>query len=104
MKLLHLLSIILHFITIMDDDINEAGKQFFIVALEIVDAINMELIARGHTHNPASITCTILDNDGKTGFDNIGHTLTCIQGEVISSLSRLPYLLVHITLEDTIAF
>ena len=60
------------FITIMDDEINEAGKQFFIVALEIVDAINMELIARGPMHNSASITCTILDNDGKTGFDRLG--------------------------------
>ena len=49
------------FITIVDDDINEAGRQFLIVAMEIIDAMNMELIIW------QTMTCTILDNDGKLG-------------------------------------
>ena len=48
-------------IPIVDDDKDEADIQFFIVALEIVDAVNMDLIDIGRTFSRG----IIVDNDGK---------------------------------------
>ena len=48
-------------IHIVDDDIDEAYRQFFIATLEIVDAVNMDLIDVGRTFSRA----IIVDNDGK---------------------------------------
>ena len=47
-------------IPIIDDDKDEASLQFFIVALEIVDAINMDLINIGR----ATTMGIIVDNEG----------------------------------------
>ena len=47
-------------IHIVDDDKDEANIQYFIVALEIVDAVNMDLI---HIDR-ASSQCVIIDDDG----------------------------------------
>ena len=48
-------------IPIVDDDKDEADIQFFIVFLEIVDAVNMDLINIGRAFS----SCIIVDNDGK---------------------------------------
>ena len=47
-------------IPIVDDDKDEASLQFFIVALEIVDAINIDLINMGR----ATTRGIIVDNEG----------------------------------------
>ena len=47
------------FISVVDDDVNEAAVQFFIAYLELVDAVNSELIML-----PRVICrCLITDND-----------------------------------------
>ena len=48
-------------IPIVDDDKDEADIQFFIVFLEVVDAVNMDLIDIGRTFSRG----IIVDNDGK---------------------------------------
>ena len=48
-------------IPIVDDDKDEADFQFFIAFLEVVDAVNMDLIDIGR-HFSRGI---IVDNDGK---------------------------------------
>ena len=48
-------------IPIVDDDKDEADIQFFIVFLEVVDAVNMDLIDIGRTFSKG----IIVDNDGK---------------------------------------
>ena len=48
-------------IPIVDDDKDEAYRQFFIAVLEIVDAVNMDLIDVGRTFSRG----IIVDNDGK---------------------------------------
>ena len=48
-------------IPIMDDDKDEADIQFFIAFLEVVDAVNMDLIDIGRTFSRG----IIVDNDGK---------------------------------------
>lgn len=49
------------FIPITDDEIDEAEVQFFIVFLEILEAVNFDLI----TVSRANATCVIVDNDGE---------------------------------------
>ena len=51
-------SVLIH---IVDDDKDEAYRQFFIATLEIVDAVNMDLINIGRAFSRA----IIVDNDGK---------------------------------------
>ena len=51
-------------IPIVDDDKNEADIQFFIVFLEVTDAVNMDIIDIGRT----SSRCKIVDNDGKYNY------------------------------------
>ena len=48
-------------IPIVDDDKDEADIQFFIASLEVVDAVNMDLIDIGRTFSRG----IIVDNDGK---------------------------------------
>ena len=48
-------------IPIVDDDKDEADIQFFIAFLEVVDAVNMDLIDIGRTFSRG----IIVDNDGK---------------------------------------
>jgi len=48
-------------IMIVDDEIDEAEEQFFIVYLEIIEAVEPNLI----TITRANSTCIIVDNDGK---------------------------------------
>ena len=49
------------FIPIVDDDKDEANIQYFIVTLEIVDAINLNLISIGHAFTRG----IIVDNDSE---------------------------------------
>ena len=49
------------FISIVDDEINEADHQYFIVFLEIIGAVNFDLIEIGRNVS----TCIIIDNDGE---------------------------------------
>jgi hypothetical protein len=49
------------FIDVTDDDVNEAHVQTFIVFLEIVDAVSLDLI----TITRSNSICVIIDNDGK---------------------------------------
>ena len=49
------------FIPIVDDEINEAWKQVFVVLLQVEEAVNSDLI----TITRADSTCVIIDNDGK---------------------------------------
>jgi hypothetical protein len=49
------------FINVTDDDVNEAREQTFIVFLEIVDAVSLDLL----TITRSNSTCVIVDNDGK---------------------------------------
>ena len=55
------ISVIRALIPIVDDVIDEADNQFFIVFLEVVDAVNMDLVDIGRTLSRG----TIVDNDGK---------------------------------------
>ena len=48
-------------IPIVDDDKDEADIQFFIAFLEVVDAVNIDLIDIGRTFSRG----IIVDNDGK---------------------------------------
>ena len=48
-------------VPIVDDVIDEADNQFFIVFLEVVDAVNMDLVDIGRTFSRV----IIVDNDGK---------------------------------------
>ena len=48
-------------IRIFDDEINEAQEQSFVVLLEIVDAVNPDLISISRS----SSTCHIIDGDGE---------------------------------------
>lgn len=48
-------------VAIVDDEINEA-QQFFVVLMEVVDAVNPKLL--NNTDRNISM-CTILDNDGE---------------------------------------
>ena len=50
------------FVRIFDDEINEASEQVFVVLLEIVDAVNPDLIVMFRS---STVTCRILDNDGE---------------------------------------
>ena len=48
-------------IVIIDDEVNEAGVQYFVAHLEVVEAVNIQLIQISR-----SITdCLIIDNDSK---------------------------------------
>jgi hypothetical protein len=58
------------FIDITDDDVNEAREQTFIVFLEIVDAVSLDLLTITRSNSP----CVIVDNDGK-GRSVIGYDL-----------------------------
>lgn len=49
-------------IPVVDDDINEATEQFFVVHMEVLEAPNPEQITGDQ--QDVSI-CTILDNDSK---------------------------------------
>ena len=51
------------FIPIVDDDINEAASQYFVVHIELLSAVNPALIQVPR----ATSNCIILDNDGKLG-------------------------------------
>ena len=50
------------FIAIVDDDVDEATQQFFVVHLEIVNAVNLSLISLSRTFS----TCIVVDNDSKS--------------------------------------
>ena len=54
-------SVLIH---IVDDDKDEAYRQFFIATLEIVDAVNMDLINIGRAFTRG----IIVDNDGKYNY------------------------------------
>ena len=45
----------------MDDEINEAPQQVFIILLEVQTAVNPDLIVIARTYS----TCIIIDNDGE---------------------------------------
>jgi hypothetical protein len=49
------------FISVTDDDVNEAREQTFIVLLEVVGAVNSNLVSVTRTNS----TCVIIDNDGE---------------------------------------
>lgn len=55
------------FIQITDDEINEATDQLFIAQLEILEAVNSNLI----TISRSISTCFIVDNDGKPAVENL---------------------------------
>lgn len=48
-------------VAIVDDEINEA-QQFFVVLMEVVDAVNPKLLNNADRNISM---CTILDNDGE---------------------------------------
>ena len=52
------------FIPIVDDEIDEAMKQFFIVLLEAQQAVNSDLITISRNNS----TCVIFDNEGELIF------------------------------------
>ena len=64
-------------IPIVDDDKDEADIQFFIAFLEVVDAVNMDLIDIGRTFSRG----IIVDNDGKYR----------VSDKQVSNSSILPY-------------
>ena len=49
-------------VSIVDDDINEAPEQMFVVILKLVEGINQDRIS---LENRNSSLCRIVDNDGK---------------------------------------
>ena len=54
------------YIPIMDDEINEAPQQVFMILLEIQTAVNPDLIVMARTYS----TCIIIDNDGECGMQD----------------------------------
>ena len=52
------------FIPVVDDEINEAEQQVFIILLEVQEAVNSDLIVITRTYS----TCIIIDNDGEHCF------------------------------------